>query len=66
MGEIRDIGIDVATPTGEWDGVKTVLSMGAGVRGQIIEGKIVSAEGMDSSVVLEKGNNSVHEEVREV
>ena len=55
MGEIRDIGIDVATPTGEWDGNQNCPFYGSlRVRGQIIEGKIVSAEGMDSSVVLER------------
>ena len=55
MGEIRDIGIDVATPTGEWDGNQNCPFYGSlRVRGQIIDGKIVSAEGMDSSVVLER------------
>ena len=44
MGEIRDIGIDVATPTGEWDGNQNCPFYGnLRVRGQIIEGKIVSA-----------------------
>ena len=42
MGEIRDIGIDVATPTGEWDGNQNCPFYGnLRVRGQIIEGKIV-------------------------
>ena len=55
MGKIRDIGIDVAKPTGEWDGNENCPFYGTlRVRGQIIEGTVVSAEGMDSSVVLER------------
>ena len=55
MGNIRDIGIDVSTPAGEWDGNENCPFYGTlRVRGQIIEGKIVSAEGMTGSVVLER------------
>ena len=37
MGEMRDIGIDVATPTGEWDGNQNCPFYGnLRVRGQIM------------------------------
>ena len=55
MAKIRDIGIDVKTPDGQWDGNENCPFYGSlRVRGQIIEGKVVSAAGMDSSIILER------------
>ena len=49
MTGIRDIGVDVNTPTGEWDGDDNCPFYGSlRVRGQIIEGS-VSTTGMPSS-----------------
>ena len=55
MAEVRDIGIDVKTPEGQWDGNENCPFYGSlRVRGQIIEGKVVSSAGMDSSIILER------------
>ena len=55
MAKIRDIGIDVKTPEGQWDGNENCPFYGSlRVRGQIIEGKVVSAAGMNSSIILER------------
>ena len=41
--EMRDIGVDVKTPEGEWDGDENCPFNGSlRVRGQIIEGKVLS------------------------
>ena len=40
MAKIRDIGIDVKTPEGQWDGNENCPFYGSlRVRGQIIEGR---------------------------
>ena len=52
MAEIRDIGVDVTAPTGEWDGDANCPFYGSlRLRGQIIEGQ-VSTTGMSGSVVV--------------
>ena len=54
MAEIRDIGVDVIAPTGEWDGDANCPFYGSlRLRGQIIEGQ-VSTTGMSGSVVVER------------
>ena len=54
MTGIRDIGVDVITPTGEWDGDDNCPFYGSlRVRGQIIEGS-VSTTGMAGSIVVER------------
>ena len=54
MTGIRDIGVDVNTPTGEWDGDDNCPFYGSlRVRGQIIEGS-VSTTGMAGSIVVER------------
>lgn len=51
---MRDIGVDVKAPEGDWDGNENCPFYGSlRVRGQIIEG-IVSRVGMTSSVVVER------------
>ena len=51
---MRDIGVDVKTPEGEWDGDDNCPFNGSlRVRGQIIEGK-VSSNGMSGSIVVER------------
>ena len=51
---MRDIGIDVNAPKGEWDGNKNCPFYGTlRVRGQIIEGTVATL-GMDSSIVVER------------
>ena len=51
---MRDIGIDVSEPTGEWDGSHDCPFYGnLRVRGQIIEG-IVSKVGMSGSIIVER------------
>jgi len=51
---MRDIGIDVKAPEGEWDGNKNCPFYGTlRVRGQIIEGTVATL-GMDSSIVVER------------
>ena len=50
--EMRDIGIDVRAPEGEWDGSDNCPFYGSlRVRGQIIEGTVSSSEMTDSIVV---------------
>ena len=52
--KMRDIGVDVKTPEGEWDGDDNCPFNGSlRVRGQIIEGK-VSSNGMSGSIVVER------------
>ena len=54
MPELRDIGIDVNEPKGEWDGNENCPFYGSlRVRGQIISG-VVSSKGMDQTVVVER------------
>ena len=51
---MRDIGVDVGTPEGEWDGNDNCPFYGSlRLRGQIIEG-IVSASMMSDSIVIER------------
>ena len=51
---MRDIGVDVRTPEGEWDGNDNCPFFGnLRVRGQIIE-CIVSSSGMTDSIVVER------------
>ena len=51
---MRDIGVDVRSPEGEWDGSDNCPFYGSlRVRGQIIEGT-VSSLGMTDSIVVER------------
>ena len=51
---MRDIGVDVRSPEGEWDGSDNCPFYGSlRVRGQIIEGT-VSSQGMSDSIVVER------------
>ena len=51
---MRDIGVDVRVPEGEWDGSDNCPFYGSlRVRGQIIEGT-VSASEMTDSIVVER------------
>jgi small subunit ribosomal protein S17 len=51
---MRDIGVDVKTPEGEWDGDENCPFNGSlRVRGQIIEGKVYSSN-MSGSIVVER------------
>ena len=51
---MRDIGIDVKTPDGEWDGNENCPFYGKlRLRGQIIKG-VVSSSGMQDTVVIER------------
>ena len=51
---MRDIGIDVKKPEGEWDGNDNCPFFGSlRVRGQIISG-VVSSKGMRDTVVVER------------
>ena len=51
---MRDIGVDVRSPEGEWDGSDICPFYGSlRVRGQIIEGT-VSSQGMTDSIVVER------------
>ncbi|MAS80612.1 MAG: 30S ribosomal protein S17 [Euryarchaeota archaeon] len=51
---MRDIGIDVKKPEGEWDGNDNCPFFGSlRVRGQIISG-VVSSKGMKDTVVVER------------
>nr|AIE92036.1 ribosomal protein S17P (RP-S17, rpsQ) [uncultured marine group II/III euryarchaeote AD1000_19_G08]AIF01185.1 ribosomal protein S17P (RP-S17, rpsQ) [uncultured marine group II/III euryarchaeote KM3_143_C03] len=51
---MRDIGVDVRSPEGEWDGSDNCPFYGSlRVRGQIIEGT-VSSHGMTDSIVVER------------
>ena len=51
---MRDIGVDVNRPEGEWDGDENCPFYGTlRLRGQIIEGKIAKI-GMQKSIVVER------------
>tara|TARA_Y100000590_G_scaffold463192_1_gene629311 strand:- start:677 stop:1009 length:333 start_codon:yes stop_codon:yes gene_type:complete len=51
---MRDIGIDVRTPEGDWDGNDNCPFYGSlRVRGQIIKG-VVSSKGMQDTIVVER------------
>jgi len=53
---MRDIGIDVKAPTGEWDGKDSCPFYGSlRLRGQVLEGT-VSRTGMQGSIVIERQN----------
>ena len=53
---MRDIGIDVKNPDGEWDGDVNCPFYGTlRVRGQVLEGK-VSAVGMQKTITVERQN----------
>ena len=52
--DMRDIGVDVNKPEGEWDGSKNCPFYGTlRLRGQIISG-VVSSGGMQDTVVVER------------
>jgi small subunit ribosomal protein S17 len=52
--EMRDIGVDVKTPEGEWDGdINCPFNGSLRLRGQIIEG-LVAKVGMHKSIVIER------------
>ena len=54
--EMRDIGVDVRPPDGDWDGNQNCPFYGnLRLRGQIIEG-VISSVGMQSTVVIERRN----------
>ncbi len=51
---MRDIGVDVQTPEGEWDGDENCPFHGSlRLRGQIIEGRVAKV-GMHRSIVVER------------
>tara|TARA_Y100001970_G_scaffold117242_1_gene145840 strand:- start:8911 stop:9243 length:333 start_codon:yes stop_codon:yes gene_type:complete len=51
---MRDIGVDVRNPEGDWDGDQNCPFYGSlRVRGQIIEG-VVSSSGMSNSIVVQR------------
>ncbi|MBJ29737.1 MAG: 30S ribosomal protein S17 [Euryarchaeota archaeon] len=51
---MRDIGVDVIKPEGEWDGSETCPFYGSlRVRGQIISGTVASS-GMKDTIVVER------------
>ena len=53
---MRDIGIDVKPPTGEWDGDENCPLYGSlRLRGQVLEGR-VSSVGMLKTITLERNN----------
>jgi len=53
---MRDIGVDVKVPTGEWDGDENCPFYGSlRLRGQVLEG-IVSSIGMQKSITIERNN----------
>ena len=53
---MRDIGIDVKPPTGEWDGDENCPFYGSlRLRGQVLEGR-VSSVGMLKTITLERNN----------
>ena len=52
--KMRDIGIDVKMPSGDWDGDENCPFYGSlRLRGQIIEGKIAKV-GMQKSIIVER------------
>ena len=53
---MRDIGVDVKVPTGEWDGDENCPFYGSlRLRGQVLEG-VVSSVGMQKSITIERNN----------
>lgn len=53
---MRDIGIDVKPPTGEWDGDENCPFYGRlRLRGQVLEGT-VSSLGMQKTITIERHN----------
>lgn len=51
---MKDIGVDVRTPEGEWDGDQNCPFYGSlRLRGQIIEGT-VSSTGMSNSIIVQR------------
>lgn len=51
---MKDIGVDVRTPEGEWDGDQNCPFYGSlRLRGQIIEGT-VSSIGMSNSIIVQR------------
>ena len=56
MKKMRDIGIDVKMPVGEWDGDSNCPFYGSlRLRGQVLEG-VVSRTGMQKTIVIERKN----------
>ena len=56
LDTMRDIGIDVKPPTGEWDGDQNCPFYGSlRLRGQVLEGTI-SRIGMQKTITLERNN----------
>ena len=53
---MRDIGIDVKVPAGEWDGDVNCPFYGSlRLRGQVLEGTVTSM-GMKGTIVIERNN----------
>ena len=53
---MRDIGVDVKPPTGEWDGDENCPFYGSlRLRGQVLEGTVANV-GMQSTIVVERDN----------
>lgn len=53
---MRDIGIDVGAPTGEWDGDENCPFHGRlRLRGQVLEGTVAKI-GMQNTIVIERNN----------
>ena len=51
---MRDIGVDVKPPTGEWDGDENCPFYGSlRLRGQVLEGTVANV-GMQGTIVVEK------------
>ena len=56
---MRDIGIDVEMPDGEWDGDANCTFYGSlRLRGQVFEGT-VSRTGMQKTIVIERDGNKM-------
>ena len=61
---MRDIGVDVKVPTGEWDGDENCPFYGSlRLRGQVLEG-VVSSVGMQKSITIERNTYQKNEEIR--
>ena len=53
---MRDIGVDVKPPTGEWDGDENCPFYGSlRLRGQVLEGTVANV-GMQGTIVVERDN----------
>ena len=53
---MRDIGVDVKPPAGEWDGDENCPFNGSlRLRGQVLEGTVASV-GMLGTIVIERDN----------